>query len=166
MICSKFASVNIATQFKLTLPLHYSSILSLIFLFFFNFQFSFFFCFRFSNMIYSKFLSKPVNFFAICSISIFHPHLISSSSFYPLLLPSSHLPSPSPLPGLKQTPILPRNCLHQWTWTVIVISVFCVFFFILTCVLYVKWFEVSFTWRIGLLDKLKWVSSPILLALR
>ena len=115
MICSKFASVNIATQFKLTLPLHYSSILSLIFLFFFNFQFSFFFCFRFSNMIYSKFLSKPVNFFAICSISIFHPHLISSSSFYPLLLPSSHLPSPSPLPGLKQTLILPRNCLHQWT---------------------------------------------------
>ena len=110
-------------------------------------------------------MSKPVNFFAICSISIFHPHLISSSSFYPLLLPTSHLPSPSPLPGLKQTPILPRNCLHQWTWTVIVISVFCVFFFILTCVLYVKWFEVSFTWRIGLLDKLKWVSSPILLAM-
>ena len=116
-------------------------------------------------MIYSKFMSKPVNFlpFALFQFFIlisYHLHLFTLSYSQP---PTSPL---SPLPGLKQTPILPRNCLHQWTWTVIVISVFCVFFFILTCVLYVKWFEVSFTWRIGLLDKLKWVSSLILLALR
>ena len=95
-------------------------------------------------MIYSKFMSKPVNFlpFALFQFFIlisYHLHLFTLSYSQP---PTSPL---SPLPGLKQTLILPQNCLHQWTMdSDCDYSVYCVFFFILTCVLYVKSFEVSF----------------------
>ena len=114
-------------------------------------------------MISSKFLSKPVNFLPFALFQFFHHHVISSSSFYPLPLPTSHLPSPSPFAWAEanlwsttlSTPIWILDCDFS--------CISCIFR-ILTHVS--KMFDVSFIRRIGLLDKLVQVSSPILLALR
>ena len=92
----------------------------------------------------------------------FFSHLISSSSFTPLPLPTSRLPSPSPFAWLKQTSDLPL-CLHQWTMDAWLWSF--VFLCIFSTMTYVQWFEVISISRIGLLDKLERVSCPILLAL-
>ena len=87
----------------------------------------------------------------------YHPHLLTLSH--------SNLPTPLSLP-LRLAEANLWSCLRlvytSGLWTMITIfTVFCVFSLI---DLYVKWFDVIIIWRIGLLDKLVRVSSPILLA--
>ena len=145
--------LHTATQvLSILFLLHCSSTYLLIFLF------SFFVC------VYSKFwvnLCQPINSLPFALLQFFS-HLISSSSFNPLPLPTSRLPSPSPFAWLKQTSDLPL-CLHQWTMDAWLWSF--VFLCIFSIMTYVQWFEVISISRIGLLDKLERVSCPILLAL-
>ena len=166
MICSKFASVNIATQFKLTLPLHYSSILSLIFLFFFNVQFSFFsvfvcqiwftvnFCLNLSTFL-------PFALFQFFILISYHLHLFTLSYSHP---PTS--PLPLPCLGWSRLWSSPGIVCTNGLWTVIVIILYFCIFLYFDMYFVCKMIDVSFIWWIGLPDKLIRVSSPILLALR
>ena len=158
MIFRKFVFKTLSHKFNYFAALLIHSLFFQFFqfiFFFFNFSFFFLFLFSFLQIWFTVNLCLNLSTFAFCSIIIFHLHLISSSSLTLSHSQPPSSPSPSPLPGLKQTLILPQNCLHQWTMdSDCDYSVYCVFFFILTCVLYVKSFEVSFIWRIGLLDKL------------
>ena len=98
-------------------------------------------------------MSKFVNFSPIALLSFiisYHPHLFTLSLSQP---PTSHLPSPSP--GWSK-PLISLSAFTSGQW-----KENCVF----SVLTYVKWFVVRFISRIGLLDKLARVSSPILLAL-
>ena len=88
----------ICNQFPLILPhnLNYLFFALLAHLFFSFFFIYFSFWFSFTNMIYSKFISKPVNFLPFALLQFFiimsyHLHLFTLSHSQP---PTSHLPLP------------------------------------------------------------------------
>ena len=145
-IFSRFSSYC-HTGFVNFVLLHCSSIYLLIFLF------SFFVC------VYSKFwvnLCQPINSLPFALLQFFS-HLISSSSFNPLPLPTSRLPSPSSLPlrlaeANLWSPTLPTPVDNGLWNEIIMYFVFSVFS--MYWLMYVKCLEISFTTRIGLLDKL------------
>ena len=125
--------------------------------FFFFFPFCLCLCFCLLNMISSKFVFKLVNIDWLIDLISSHLHLFALSS-------TSHLPSssPSPLPGWSK-PLIDHLSTPSWTkrmW--IGVYVFSIYFsmYWLICIL-MKPILYS---RIGLLDKLWGVSSPILLA--
>ena len=117
-------------------------------------------------MIYSKFMSKPVNFlpFALFQFFIlisYHLHLFTLSYSHP---PTS--PLPLPCLGWSRLWSSPGIVCTNGLWTVIVIILYFCIFLYFDMYFVCKMIDVSFIWWIGLPDKLIRVSSPILLALR
>ena len=125
--------------------------------FFFFFPFCLCLCFCLLNMISSKFVFKLVNFEWLIGHISSHLHLFALSS-------TSHLPSssPSPLPGWSK-PLIDHLWTSSWTQRMwFGVYVFSILFsmYRLMCILMMP---ILYS-RIGLLDKLWGVSSPILLA--